>query len=430
MEDTLTKRIEGKEDVESIAVSETNTELDQKMDSKMSWLICGCAFFSVLISQGINNSFGIYQVYYTSVVFKTAEPSLISWIGTTTTAFMLFTGILSNELVSIIGIRNVAWLGGLFTFAGLFSASFVDSVRALIGTQGVLLGIGSGLVYSCSISITAMWFNKHIGIALGIVTSSSGIGGIVISRIIYAIINNLGYRWALRITSFIGIFIISVSSLAYKTPVTVSKTGSIVDFSCLKSPLFILICTTGFIGNLGFVVPVYFLPSAALQIGASDSYASNLVTIFNVGYFVGSIINGRIADILGPTNMFGVCTFLIGLFTLVFWVLYKTLATLAITAFFYGFFIAGFISLCIASIARYFPNNRIIAINGMYLFINGLSLIAGNFLVSLFLDNLGHGTNFKWVSMFSSIAQMVASLFIIPAIFYIRHHYKIDSWIL
>ncbi|OMJ21400.1 putative transporter MCH4 [Smittium culicis] len=397
-------------------------------DSKLSWLICACAFLCIFVSQGINNSFGIYQVYYTTVAFPDEKPSLISWIGTTTTALMLFTGILSNKLASVIGIRNVAWMGGLFSFAGLFSASFVKSVPALIVTQGLLLGIGSGFMYSCSISVTAMWFDKYLGAAIGIVTSGSGVGGIAISRIVFAIINKLGHQWALRITSFISIFILIIFTIPFKPRVSSSKAEKVVDLSALKSPLFICLCLCGFLGNLGFVVPVYFLPSASLQIGATDNFASNLVTLFNVGYFVGGILTGRAADYVGPTNMFGISTFFIGFFTLVFWVLWKTLATLAVTAFFYGFFISGFVGLCIASIAKYYAADKILSYNGVYLFINGASLIAGNFLVSYFLDNLGKGTNFRYVATFSSIVQIVGSFFIIPAIFYIRSHFKTNSW--
>ncbi|OMJ12629.1 Monocarboxylate transporter 9, partial [Smittium culicis] len=163
-------------------------------------------------------------------------------------------------MVSKIGIRNVAWLGGVISFIGLFSASFVNSVPALIGTQGFLLGIGSGFVFSCSISVTAMWFDKYRGAAVGIAVSGE------------------------RVKS--------------------TESQKVIDLSGLKSPPYILLSLCGFVANMGFVVPIYFLPSSALQLGASDSFASNIVTIFNVGYFLGSIANGRLADIFGPANMF------------------------------------------------------------------------------------------------------------------------------
>ncbi|PVU93123.1 hypothetical protein BB559_003435, partial [Furculomyces boomerangus] len=209
-------------------------------DTKISWVICAGAFFCMLLSQGTGNSFGIYQVYYKENFLKSSKASSISWIGTIATAMMLFSGIFASRLAISIGFRNTCWIGGVLGFVGLFAASFCSSVGALIATQGVIFGIGIGFVYSTAISVVSMWFEKYRGAALGIITAGSGIGGIVMSRIITAILNNLGFRWALRITSFMFVGIILAVSIPFKSRIDLKASPQkLVDFKALKSPIFV-----------------------------------------------------------------------------------------------------------------------------------------------------------------------------------------------
>ncbi|OLY85364.1 putative transporter ESBP6 [Smittium mucronatum] len=397
-------------------------------DSKRSWLICVSSFMCLFLCQGIDNSYGVYQNHYTADVFPNDAPSKIAWIGSIATALMLITGVFSGKITAVLGFRNTNLLGGFVSFAGLLIASFVNSIPLLMLTQGAMLGIGCGFIYSNSLSITSMWFEKHRGLALGIAISGSGIGGLVITELTSVIINSINSKWALRITSLAFLVIIGIASIPFKTRVPLEKNVAIIDFTYLKYPIFLFVSITGFIGSLGYVIPIFLLPSVALQINSSESFASNLVIIFNIGYFFGSIATGKLADFLGPANMFGACSFFMGLFPLVFWVIYKSKASLAVVSFFYGFFICGFSSLCIATIGKYYDDSKTTAMNGVYFFLMGLSLIIGNFAIQLFLDDLGNGTNYKYIAIFGSVVQLFASLFTIPTVYYIRKTCQPKSW--
>lgn len=52
-------------------------------------------------------------------------------------------------------------------------------------------------------SVPAQWFNKRRGLALGIVSSGAGIGGVVLPFVQTAVNNTLGIAWAYRIIGFI-----------------------------------------------------------------------------------------------------------------------------------------------------------------------------------------------------------------------------------
>ena len=52
-------------------------------------------------------------------------------------------------------------------------------------------------------SVPAQWFNRRRGLALGIVSSGAGIGGVVLPFVQTAVNNTLGIAWAYRVVGFI-----------------------------------------------------------------------------------------------------------------------------------------------------------------------------------------------------------------------------------
>lgn len=52
--------------------------------------------------------------------------------------------------------------------SGLFVASFVNTVRQLIATQGVMYALGGSLLYSPAIIWLDEWFVQRKGVAFGV----------------------------------------------------------------------------------------------------------------------------------------------------------------------------------------------------------------------------------------------------------------------
>ncbi|PVU94458.1 hypothetical protein BB561_002517, partial [Smittium simulii] len=299
--------------------------------------------------------------------------------------------------------------------------SFFENVGYLIATQGVLFGLGNGLIYSTSMAVTSQWFETKRGLALGIITSGCGCGGLVISRIVNAAIVNLGYQWSLRITSIMYFTIIFVAALAFKPRFQVTYKPKLVDITAFKGPVFLSVIACGFIGNLGYVVPIFFIPSEIINLGGSDSFASNQVTFFNVGFLVGGFAIGYLSDIIGPLNAFAISTFFAGAFQLIFWVAFKSLASLTVTSFFYGFFVPGFISQCVSAITRNYPSDKWASYSGTYFAAAGISVVVSNSFIDKLLGSSLGSPNYVRAAAFSGICYVIASLAIIPSIFYLRH---------
>ncbi|PVV05413.1 hypothetical protein BB560_000066 [Smittium megazygosporum] len=393
------------------------------IDSKYSWIICGSSFFLIFLSMGIENSFGIYQAHYMSNDFAQYPPAQISWIGTLIISGMLLASVVSNRIALLIGFRPAVWIGGTFAALGLLLASFAKSVLVLIFTQGLMFGIGSAFVYSLPITLTSMYFDKYRGSALGVMSAGAGIGGIVISNIINASIDNLGFRWALRITAIITLFFVYIASIPFKPVPGFSTNSKLIDFSAFRSPVFLCLLAAVSLTNLGYSIPIFFLPSLLTQVGASSSLSSASVTLLNAGLFVGCFFFGRLADLLGPFNVFTASTFLAGFFELLLSIIFKTPSTLAALAFFYGFFISGFISLGVVVVGKYFTEEQLSPYTGTYLTYSGLIIFCSNFLNTYLLDELGNGTDYSYLQTMSSAVIMASCIPNIAGILYLRRKF-------
>ncbi|OLY82714.1 putative transporter MCH4 [Smittium mucronatum] len=399
----------------------SGTQVLGEADSKYSVLVCFAAFFCVFVSIGISNSFGIYQTYYLSNILNNSSASQISWIGSLQTAMMLVASVFSSRVYLSIGLRYTSWMGAVIAFIGLFVSSFVSSLGGLIVTQGIIYGFGIGFVFSVALSTTSQWFEKYRGLATGAVMAGSGLGGLVIARITSAMLNNLGFHWALRISSFFFIAVVVPFTLIFKPRVVSKGLPKLIDVSAFKSPLFLCIIGMGFMGILGFVAPIFYIPSVVVQLGGTESFAKIQVTIFNCGYLLGGFVVGTMSDLVGPYNMFSACTFFMGIFQLVLWVGVKTKPSLSALSFFYGFFAPGFTSQGVSAIAKHFPQKSWAPYIGIMYTVMGCSIIIGNFIISHLLKTTNGELDYDYIARFSSICQVAGSLFAIPGTLYIRH---------
>jgi MFS family permease len=80
----------------------------------------------------------------------------------------------------------------------LHAPLFDGQLAHLYLTQALLYGVGAAAVYFPIITLTPLHFNAHRGLALGIITSGAGFGGLVLAPIIRVLISRTGIRWALR----------------------------------------------------------------------------------------------------------------------------------------------------------------------------------------------------------------------------------------
>ena len=97
------------------------------------------------------------------------------------TGLTFLMSIVSSILSDRVGIRPTAFVGTIFGLIGLLSSAFVTQLELLYLTFGICLGLGAGLIYSPSLVILGHYFDKHMGLANGIVAFGSSLFSIILS---------------------------------------------------------------------------------------------------------------------------------------------------------------------------------------------------------------------------------------------------------
>ncbi|KDQ61483.1 hypothetical protein JAAARDRAFT_54850 [Jaapia argillacea MUCL 33604] len=155
-------------------------ELPQIDKGKKAWAFCFCSFILETMIFGFVLSYGIFQEYYmANPPFNTSSTVTLSAIGTTALALQyggcLLVMLFYRRYPDLI--RRSMWFGLALCSSSLCLSSFATKVWQLIVLQGVMFGIGGGLLYVPVIIWLPEWFVERRGLASGLIFGGSGIGG-------------------------------------------------------------------------------------------------------------------------------------------------------------------------------------------------------------------------------------------------------------
>ena len=109
--------------------------------------------------RGIVNTFGAFQDFYATDLLSAHSTSTISWIGT-------FQGFLLLLIV----------IGTFLVVFGMMITSLSTEYYQLFLSQGLLVGMGSGALFTSSVAIVSTYFTTRRAVATGIVPSGGSIG--------------------------------------------------------------------------------------------------------------------------------------------------------------------------------------------------------------------------------------------------------------
>ncbi|KAI9301907.1 major facilitator superfamily domain-containing protein, partial [Cunninghamella echinulata] len=285
---------------------------EEQIDGGYGWFIVLAAFLVQMTGIGCITS--VMQDYYQQHTFG-SSPSVIfqlNLVGATANSIMNLMSLLSQIILSRFGSKCGIFIACLCCSFGLELASLSTELWHLLLTQGLLFGIGCSIIFYVSMSVIPQWFNKREGIALGLASSGSCIGGLVMPFIMTPLNRQLGASWCYRILGFINLAIGIIACILFKDrKITNEATKNnkknknikdIIDFSVLKNMDLIIWCIADTFIEAGYYVPYFFLPSYATHLGLSDSQGSLLVSIASVCNAFGRIIAGHIGDKIGYIN--------------------------------------------------------------------------------------------------------------------------------
>ncbi|KAI0263955.1 MFS general substrate transporter [Gloeopeniophorella convolvens] len=353
---------------------------DPKPSRKYQALLLASGFMMCFQTIGINQTYGIFQEFYTSSRSSISDgpgnDAFVSLIGTIggglTWSGSIFVGPTMSRSSSL---KPVCLSGAVVMSAGLILASFAKKLWQLFFTQGLLWGAGSSLLYYPIMSLTPPFFNRYRGFAMGVVLAGSGIGGLVFAPVTHALISHLGAPQALRILGIWNIVVcVPVACVVRRPPAYVPGRPTL---ALARKGVFLVQAAAAFLQAAGNVIPLYYLTTYSTSVlRLSSSKASILLAVNNVINSASRIAMGLLADYVGRQNTMIASVFLSALSVFALWFnapLPRFIAFVIV----YGIFSGGYNALLPTTITEVYGREQYAAVNAAIYFIRGLGSLCG-----------------------------------------------------
>ena len=126
--------------------------------------------------RGLPNFFGAFETYYTTILLPTSRPSSIAWIGSIQLFLSMLIGLFAGRLLDTGYARLVFVVGSFLEVFGMLMASVCTQYWQLLLSQGICVGIGSGLLGQTSLVVIPLYFKSRRMIAIGIAATGASLG--------------------------------------------------------------------------------------------------------------------------------------------------------------------------------------------------------------------------------------------------------------
>ena len=135
-------------------------------------------------------------------------------VGSLAIALTFFAGLFSTSLVTWLGCRVTALMGGAICVITLIISSFVNNIFLLLFTYGVLFGLGCSCIFSTGIMVIQLYFTRRQSIAAGLLTAGIGIGMLIMSPILEELTRVTNWQTTFRIMAGV-IFLASLWTVTF-----------------------------------------------------------------------------------------------------------------------------------------------------------------------------------------------------------------------
>ncbi|KAJ2078233.1 hypothetical protein H4R24_004622 [Coemansia sp. RSA 988] len=295
-------------------------------------------------------------------------------------------------------------MGCVVTGASMLVASACNTVIGLIFTQGLLYGIGGSCIMNPALSMPSQWMKKYRAIATGFAVAGGSVGGLWLSFATRAMVDNLGWKWSLRINGLIIIVVGCAASPLLRSRLKAARTEQFIDFASLKNVRFVMLFFSSLFACAGYFMPFYFMPSyVVVVIGQPSNWGANISSILNAGSIAGRLLVGISADYMGPLNALIVSTLMSTIAVLVMWLPFKSLEVMIAAAVVFGFFSGSLVSLVPVVTANLFGIKRIPSILGLLLISYMIGMLISSPVGGALLDKYGNGVDFTWLIVYNGI---------------------------
>lgn len=386
------------------------------------WVVVAAAFLTMFTCFGAAYSFPAF--------FEPLSREFGATRGTislvfSTAGFLYFAlGAISGRLADRIGPQPVVGFGLACVAAGLFAASFADSLTAIILFYGIGIGIGVGFAYVPAIGTVQRWFVAKRGQASGWAVAGIGIGTMAAPPAAAYAIEVFGWRGAYVAFSIATLVLGILATLLLRAspasmglqpdgaaapaiPAPTVPAG--LDLGqVLRSRIFWLLYLACGLNCIGTFVPFVHLAPYATDQGLSCTEGVWLVGLIGVGSTLGRFVLGGLADRIGRDRSLALIMLLNGV-ALAYWSIAQGFAALAIFALVFGLFYGGFVALVPAFTADLFGLRAMSAVLGVLYTSVAFGTLLGPTLAGWVFDSTG---SYTWPILICTVGCVVSALMV------------------
>ncbi len=386
------------------------------------WVVVAAAFLTMFTCFGAAYSFpAFFEPLSREFGATRATVSLVF----SAAGFLYFAlGAISGRLADRIGPQPVVGFGLACVAAGMFAASFADSLTAIIVYYGIGIGIGVGFAYVPAIGTVQRWFSARRGQASGWAVAGIGIGTMAAPPAAAYAIELFGWRGAyvaFGIATLVLGIVATVLLRASPASMGLQPDGAAAPVGTspsapaglelgqvLRSRIFWLLYLACALNCIGTFVPFVHLAPYATDQGLSRIEGVWLVGLIGVGSTLGRFVLGGLADRIGRDRSLALIMLLNGV-ALAYWSMAQGFWALAVFALVFGLFYGGFVALVPAFTADLFGLRAMSAVLGVLYTSVAFGTLLGPTLAGWVFDTTG---SYTWPILICTIGCMVSGVMV------------------
>lgn len=302
--------------VQPIPLATTLPPPEPEVDGGLrAWLQVLGSFLAFSNLWGFAFAFGTFQSYYELTYLPHDSASSIAWIGTISTFLLIMCGVISGPLFDLGHFRAMLLVGATLETLAVFLMSVSHTYWQLLLTQGVMMGLVNGLLYTPGIALVSRSFRRRRAIAMGLTTCGAPVGGVIYTLAFQQLITRYSFGWTVRIMGFVmlGSYALSFPLLLWRAKnlgdlAVGGARRKLFDPKALTDPPFWLYTASNFLIFSGYMTPFFFIPSyAQLVLGISQSKALHISMIAQAASIAGRLLAGYTASRIGVMIPWIVC---------------------------------------------------------------------------------------------------------------------------
>ncbi|KAG1903318.1 major facilitator superfamily domain-containing protein [Suillus fuscotomentosus] len=388
------------------------------------WATAFGAFLLQFCGFGYITSFGVYQDFYTQHYLTNETSSAISWIGSTSVSLLLFMSLVAGSLHDRGYFYHLLIVGSFLECLSLFmlSLSKPDHYYQIFLSQGLGLGIATGLLYIPSLAVISHHFRQRRTLVMTFVVTGSSLGAIIHPIMLNNLLNGpLGFSNGVRISAgLISLFLLT-ACLCMRTrldPPAIPVNYIVAARKCIRDLPFMLMVTGGFLFQIGFYYPLFFFQLDSIKHGISVHFSFYSLVILNGSNCLGRLTSGFIAGFTGVVNLITVTAILCSV--LIFAMIgLSSLASAVVLGVIYGYLSGLNVAMSSALMATLTPDvSELGARMGICLFACGIGGLIGTPISGALLTS-----NYTWwiPCLFAGIVSLAGAMtFIIMRHMFLR----------